>query len=178
MKWLRFPRVLGVVVCLYLLGLTALFGYLSTESFRFVSNATATTGKVVQLEVRRPVGSQRQPNPRSRNVPLAPKVEYVVAGKTYTYVAAHGRYHQRLAVGDEVTVLYDPSDPQSARLQGEGRVLVPLITSGFATSAVVLGAVLYLTRNGYAPRDGVDGHSGDDENTSGAGNSHEHARHG
>lgn len=148
MKWLRFPRILGVVVCLYLVGMAALFGFLSTESFRFVNNATATHGTVVSLVVRRPAGSQRDPSPRSRNLPLAPRVRYEVAGRTYYYVAAHGRYHQRLAVGDTVTVLYEPTDPANARLQGEGRVLVPLLTSAFATTAVGLAVLLYLTRNG------------------------------
>lgn len=151
MKWLRFPRILGVAVCVYLLGMAVLFGFLSTASFRFVNNATASEGTVVSLVVKAPAGSQRDPNLRSRNVPLAPKVTYVVDGKTYSYVAAHGRYHQRLAVGDKVTVLYDPSNPGQARLQGEGRVLIPLITSGFATAAVGLGVLLLLTRNGLHP---------------------------
>jgi hypothetical protein len=151
MKWLRFPRILGVAVCLYLLGMAALFGFLSTASFRFVNNATATEGTVVSLVVKRPAGSQRDPNLRSPNVPLAPKVTYEVNGKTYSYVAAHGRYHQRLTVGSKVTVLYDPSDPAQARLQGEGRVLIPLITSGFATAAIGLGVLLFLTRNGLHP---------------------------
>ncbi|MDQ1483088.1 MAG: hypothetical protein QOF35_1164 [Actinomycetota bacterium] len=152
MKWFRFPRILGVIVCLYLVGMAVLFGFLSTESYRFVSNATATRGTVISLEVRRPLGSQREPNLKSPNVPLAPKVQYVVAGKTYTYVAAHGRYHQRLVVGDSVTVLYDPSNPARARLRGEGRILVPLLTSTFATLALVLGVVLYLTRDGVPKR--------------------------
>ena len=151
MRWLRFPRVLGVAVCLYLLGMAALFGFLSTQSYRFVSNATATQGTVVELVVKRPAGSQREPNLRNPVLPLAPRVRYTVAGHTYYYVAMHGRYHQRLAVGDTVTVLYDPSDPAQARLRGEGRVLVPLITSAFATTAVGLAVVLFLTRNGYPP---------------------------
>lgn len=149
MKWLRFPRILGMVVCLYLVAMAVLFGFLSTESFRFVNHATATNGTVVSLVVKRPAGSQRDPNLRSRNLPLAPRVRYEVAGRTYYYVAAHGRYHQRLAVGDNVTVLYEPTDPANARMQGEGRVLVPLLTSAFATAAVGLAVLLYLTRNGY-----------------------------
>lgn len=157
MKWLRFPRIVGVAACLYLLGMAVLFGFLSTASFRFVNNATATEGTVISLVVKRPAGSQRDPDPRSRNVPLAPKVTYVVDGKTYSYVAAHGRYRQRLAVGDHVTVLYDPSSPGQARLKGEGRVLIPLITSAFATTAVGLGVLLFLTRNGmHGTRQRID----------------------
>lgn len=139
-------------MCLYLLGMAGLFGFLSTQSFRFVSNATATQGTVVGLEVKRTAGSQREPDLRSRTLPMAPKVAYVVAGKTFTYVAAHGRYRQPLAVGDRVTVLYDPSNPIRARLRGEGRILVPLITSGFTTAAVGVGVILFLTRNGHPSR--------------------------
>lgn len=152
MKWLRFPRVLGGVVCLYLLGMAVLFGFLSTQSFRFVDNATETQGTVVSLEVKRTAGSQRDPSLRSHKVPMAPKVKYLVAGRTYFYVAAHGRYRQPLVVGDHVTVLYDPDNPDRARLRGEGRILVPLITSGFATAAVGVGVLLFLTRNGHPTR--------------------------
>jgi hypothetical protein len=148
MKWLRFPRVLGLAVCLYLFAMAVLFGFLSTESFRFVRNATATEGTVVSFEVKRPAGSQRTPNPHGRNLPTAARVRYDVGGTTYYYVAAHGHYHQRLVVGENVTVLYDPSNPTSARLRGEGQVLVPLITSAFATAAVGLAVILFLTRNG------------------------------
>jgi len=49
-----------------------------------------------------------------------------------------------------VTVLYDPDHPEDARLRGEGRIMLPLITAGFATGAVVVGAVLYLSRHGQA----------------------------
>lgn len=145
-KWLRFPRVLGVALCLYLLAMAVLFGYLSTLSYRFVSNATATQGTVIGLEVKRPAGSQHAPDLRRHNLPMAPQVRYEVAGHRYTYVAAHGRFHQRVRVGDHVTVLYDPSYPAHARLRGEGRIMLPLITSGFATGSVVLAIVLYLTR--------------------------------
>jgi hypothetical protein len=44
-------------------------------------------------------------------------------------------------------VLYDPGDPADAQLRGEGRVLVPGITVGFAASAVLVAFVLFRTRN-------------------------------
>jgi Protein of unknown function (DUF3592) len=143
MKWLRFPRILGVAVCLYLVGMSVVFGYLSSENYRFVHNAVHVEGTVVSLEVRPPAGSTRVPRGRT----LAPKVSYVVDGKTYLYVAAHGKYRQRLQVGDPVEVLYDPENPQEARLRGEGQVLIPLITSGFVTTALLVGYVLYRTRH-------------------------------
>jgi len=149
--WLRFPRILGVVACLYLVGMSLLFGYLTAESSRFVRDAASTQATVTSLELKAPAGSPREPRARSRNVPLAPRVSYVVNGTAYTYVGAHGRYHERLKVGDTVAVLYDPADPAQARLQGEGRILIPVITAAFAAAALALAVALFLTRHGWPP---------------------------
>lgn len=145
---------MGIVVCLYLIGMSLVFGNLSTQSYRFVRGAQATTGTVIALLPTPTAGSSRTPiNRPGRLVPTAPQVRYTVAGKTYEYVAAHGRYRQPLHVGDQVTVLYDPKNPARARLRGEGSLLAPLITSGFATCAVGVAVVLFLTRNvGVVPQ--------------------------
>lgn len=146
MTWLRFPRVLGLIVCLYLLGIAVIFGFLSIQSSRFVHDAATTQGTVVELVNRPSAGSTRSPGPRTRNPPTAPKVSYTVAGTTYTYTPQHGRYRQALKVGETVTVQYDQSDPAVARLRGEGRVMLPLLTSGFVTAALGVGALLFITR--------------------------------
>lgn len=145
-KWVRFPRVIGLLICVYLVAMTVFFGYQTTLRFRFVNNAQPVTGEVVALTARPLAGSTRMPNGGQRRVPLAPKVRYVVAGKTYEYTASHGTMGQRLQVGDKVTVLYDPADPAQARLRGEGRILIPLITAGFGTTAIAVAAILILTR--------------------------------
>lgn len=146
MRWLRFPRVLGLIVCVYLLGIAGLFGLLSTQSYRFVHNAATTQGTVVELVNRPTAGSTRSPGPRTRNPPTAPKVTYVVNDTTYTYTPQHGSNHQKLKVGDTVTVQYDQAHPAVSRLRGEGRILLPLLTSGFVTAAIGVGAVLFWTR--------------------------------
>ena len=143
MRWLRFPRLLGIVACVYLLAMAVLFGYLSIQNYRFVHRAAHTQGTVVSLDARPPAGSTRTP----RGVTRAPTVRYVVAGQSYTYTAAHGTYRQRHQVGATIEVLYDPSNPERARLRGEGQLMIPLITSGFATTALLLGFVLFRTRN-------------------------------
>ena len=143
MRWLRFPRLLGIVVCVYLMALAALFGYLSVQNYRFVHDAGRAEGTVISLDPRPPAGSTRTP----RGVTRAPTVRYDVGGKSYTYTAAHGTYRQRYQVGATVEVLYDPADPARARLRGEGRLMIPLITSGFATTALILGFVLIRTRS-------------------------------
>jgi hypothetical protein len=145
-KWLRFPRVLGLLVCGYLLGIAVIFGYHSTLSFRFVSNAVSTQGTVVELVPRSTAGSTRPPGPRTPNPPTAPRVTYTVNGIQHSYTPQHGRYRQRLKVGDTVLVQYNPDNPAQARLRGEGRILLPLLTSGFVTAAIAVGALLFLTR--------------------------------
>ena len=145
MKWLRFPRILGIVVCLYLIGMSLIFGLLSSQNYRFVHGAQKTTGTVIALVPRSPVGSAR--NVDARTVSRAPTVRYEVAGKSYEYTAAHGRFRQTLKIGDPVTVLYDPAEPSVARIRGEGKVLVPVITSGFVLSALVVALILFRTRN-------------------------------
>ena len=146
----RFPRTLGVLAVVYLLAMAVVFALLSDQNAEFVRTASRTQGTVVALVARAPLGSNRDAQPNDRSPSLAPKVSYTVAGHTYVYVAAHGRYRQRLQVGDTVTVLYAPSDPTSARLRGEGQDLAPVLSGGFALAAVLV--VLVLVRLRRRPR--------------------------
>jgi hypothetical protein len=140
----RFPRTVGILAVLYLLAMSAVFALLSEQNADFARTAARTQGTVVALVARAPLGSTREAQPDARSPSLAPKVSYTVDGKAYLYVAAHGRYRQRLQVGDKVTVLYAPSDPTSARLRGEGQGVGPLFSAGFAAAA--LGVVVVLVR--------------------------------
>jgi hypothetical protein len=151
-KWLRFPRILGIVVCLYLVGMSVVFGVLSQENYEFVHSASQTEGTVIALVPRAPIGSTREPRVNGPRVSLAPTVQYVVNGRTYTYTAAHGRFRQPLRPGDTVTVLYDPQEPGIARIKGEGQLLIPVITSGFVAAAAAVAVVLFRTRKLGEPR--------------------------
>lgn len=154
----RFPRTIGVLAAVYLAAMSVVFGLLSAQNMDFVRTASRTDGTVVALVVRAALGSARESQPDARTPSLAPKVSYEVGGRTYVYVAAHGRYRQRLQVGDRVTVLYDPSDPATARLQGEGQDSGPVVSIGFGLAAALLVVVLVrprrrpgATRTGASP---------------------------
>ncbi len=152
----RFPQAVGVVVAVYLVAMAAVFALLSAQNAQFVRTASQTQGSVVALVVRAPLGA-RESRTEARAPSLAPKVSYVVDGRTYEYVAAHGRDRQRLQVGDTVTVLYDPADPATARLRGEGRDSGPLLSIGFALAAVLLvGLIVRLRRRRSGGRHGSD----------------------
>jgi hypothetical protein len=153
----RFPRVLGGIAIVYLLGMAAVFSLLSMQSSVFVREARDTTGTVVALVPRAPLGSTREPTEDARSPSLAPKVTYTVDGRSYTYTAAHGRYRQRLRVGDTVAIQYAPDDPSQARLRGEGQAVGPLVSVGFALGAMLVALVLVRTRKRRRrqPRDAV-----------------------
>ncbi|MBA8793603.1 hypothetical protein FHX74_001208 [Friedmanniella endophytica] len=153
MKWFRFPRVLGVVAVVYLLAVAVLFARLSMENRSFLANADSTQGTVVALVPRTFSGGERGPGlHRNRGVPLAPEIRFTVNGQSYTYTPVNGRYKPNVRIGDQVTILYSPDDPAStARLAGEGRVVIPVITIGFALLAVALVVVLVRTRKLGAP---------------------------
>jgi hypothetical protein len=154
--WLRFPRVLALCICVYLLAMGLLFADYSARNAAFVSHAAITTGTVVELVPRAAAGSAREPSPTVRTMPTAPTVRYTVNGRTYTYTAAHGRYRQRLRVGDTVPVRYLPADPGQARLQGEDRVLLPLLAILFLLAALGVVVLLVVTRRvGRRPSSGA-----------------------
>lgn len=153
----RFPQTVGAVVAVYLVAMAVVFALLSAQNMQFARTAAHTEGTVVALVARAPLGSTRESRADARVPSLAPKVTYVVDGRTYDYVAAHGRYRQRLQVGDTVTVLYAPSDPTKARLRGEGQDSGPAISIGFAAAAALLVVVLVRARRrGGAARGGPD----------------------
>ncbi|HEY0240586.1 MAG TPA: DUF3592 domain-containing protein [Friedmanniella sp.] len=142
----RFPRTVGLLAAVYLVAMAVVFALLSAQNADFVRTAGRTEGTVVALVDRAPLGSTRDAQPDARTPSLAPKVSYVVDGRTYDYVAAHGRYRQRLQVGDRVAVLYAPTDPTSARLRGEGMDSGPFVSVGFALAALLLVLVLVRPR--------------------------------
>ena len=146
MKWLRFPRLLGILVVAYFLVVTAYFAYETARRSQFAAGATSVNGIVVALEPR-PVAGATHVQASGNDIPLAPQVRYVVAGRTYLYTASHGVVRSSLRVGDAIEILYDPTNPERARLRGEGQILLPLLTAGFGTTAVLVALLLFLTRN-------------------------------
>jgi Protein of unknown function (DUF3592) len=145
-KWLRFPRVAGLVLVAYFAVVTAYFAYETARRSQFAADATTVSGIVVALEPR-PLAGSTHVQAAGGDLPLAPQVRYEVAGRTYLYTAAHGKLDSGVRVGDALEVLYDPTNPEQARLRGEGQILLPVITAGFGTVTVLLVVVLVLSSN-------------------------------
>ncbi len=153
MVWLRFPRTLALAAAGYLLAMAVVFALLSAQGSVFTRQAQQTTGTVVALVPRAPLGSTRESRSSLGPPSLAPRVSYTVDGKTYSYIAPHGRYRQRLRVGDTITVLYAATDPKRARLSDRGQPLGPVLAAGFALGALGVGLILIRTRPSRAGND-------------------------
>ena len=143
--WLRYPRVLGVVACIFFLVIAAALVTARGGDHEWTQTAARTEGTVTQLVPRPFVGSQREP--RGSQVPMAPEVRYTVDGSDHTYTPAHGEMRQRYAVGSHVTVLYDPADPESARLINEGRFGLTTLAALFVLLSVGTVVLLAATRS-------------------------------
>lgn len=155
MKWFRFPRLIGVVVAVYMVAITILFARLSMDNHTFRGDAASTQGTVVALVPKTFTGSPRGLR-RHDGVPLAPVISFTADGMSYRYTPSQGSYKQRIAIGDRVTILYNPQNPgDTAQVKGEGRVLLPVITVGFGLISIGLVVMLIRTRrlgSGSAPR--------------------------
>ncbi len=145
MRWLRVPRIVGVVVIAYLILVTGYFAFETARRSRFIADAKSTPGTVVALEPR-PLAGTTRVHAIGDDVPRAPEVRYEVGGKTYFYTPTHALFGSPVQVGDQIDVLYDGDNPTRAALRNEGQLLLPLITAGFATTAIGLIVALVLTR--------------------------------
>jgi hypothetical protein len=91
------------------LGLIILAGaiYLLVRSSAFVATAAHAGGKVVDL-------ADSRSNDGSTT--FRPVVSFEVGGESYTFKSKNGSRPARYDIGDAVDVLYDPKNPQDARI--------------------------------------------------------------
>ena len=127
-------RVVFGLVCLALL-LLALGVYLVSTMF---SSATERTpGTVVDMV--------------SNGKGLVPLVGYTVAGKSYTQRSELYGSFSSFRVGDQVTILYEPNNPQHSEIEGYQvgsfvALLLGIIGLVFGVVTVILVVVNFLLR--------------------------------
>jgi Protein of unknown function (DUF3592) len=83
----------------------------TVQGYRWEATAAAAEGRVVA------VVDRCESDPCSRRRPRYPEVQFVTAaGRTVQFEGSAGLYPEAYRVGDRVAVLYDPSNPDDARL--------------------------------------------------------------
>lgn len=125
------PAHRGLVVCLAVLLLPLLLGtgYSSWRSLWFLYGAAAAPGTVVE-----------------RSDEGAPSVVVAFAdaeGRDRRTTSGGSDFYADIAVGDRITVYYDPADPDSARLDLFLELwIVPLLLGSFSLVLLLAGAVV------------------------------------
>ena len=132
---------LGLVVLTVFIGVAALMCVISVltgvSTWRKMSREVEATGRVVEMVTRRD---------EQGNEFYYPVVAYALAdGSRRTAQTAEGSWPAAYAVGDEVTVLYDPEKPLEARVKstsGTASQWIWTLVSGILAVAFLLATLL------------------------------------
>ncbi len=130
----RAPLLVGVIFTL-IGGVFAAIGIgVGISAWSFAASARETQGEVVLL-VHRGKGTH------------APVVRYVVDGKSFEFQSSVASSPPAHAVGDKVTVLYQPDQPQHGNIKSfMDQWFLPLIFTGIGTLFFVIGSAICLSR--------------------------------
>lgn len=111
--WIVFANLFFAGFCLW--GVYA--GYMS---WKLEQNGETTTGTVVQLE--------ESNDGEGGCCVYSPIIEFNVNGQTYSFDGDTASYPPAYEVGEEVSVIYDPADPDTAQInKWTERWLMPII---------------------------------------------------
>jgi hypothetical protein len=100
-------------------------------SWQLEQNGETTTGSVVRLE--------ESDSAEGGCCVYSPVIEFEMNGQTYSFEGDTASYPPAYEVGEEVSVLYDPADPDTAQInKWSERWLFPLIM----IPAMLLGALI------------------------------------
>ncbi|RME65820.1 MAG: DUF3592 domain-containing protein [Nitrospirae bacterium] len=127
----RAQRFFVIVVGLVFIG-AAIYGY--RDTFSFAENLKETQGIVVGVQKER-----RSDAKGTWYTTYRPVVEFETGGKKYRFLATVSSPGYRNAEGRAVRVLYDPENPQNARLAEEELTYFYLLFGICGALAVLFG---------------------------------------
>ena len=110
----------AILANLFFAGFCLWGAYAGYISWRLESNGETTTGVVVQLE--------ESDSAESGCCVYSPVIEFNANGQTFSFDGDTASYPPAYEVGEEVSVLYDPADPDTAQInKWTERWLFPII---------------------------------------------------
>jgi len=122
-----------VLFNLFVLGMAALTFWFGNQSYQISKNGETTTGIVT--------GLAESPSEDSCCV-YSPVVEYMVAGRTYTFESSNASDPPSYRVGQEVEVIYNRSSPSTGAINSWSELwLVPVI---LGLTTLILAVILNL----------------------------------
>jgi len=146
-RWLKYVHLIFTVGLGSCMLLGALFFFL--RSGVFVYRATATTGKVIDHDVKTSTSTGSGSNRSSTTTSYRPVVQFQLQGETITFVSKAGNNSPGdQPVGSEVPVLFNPKDPHNAEIDSfsaiwGGSVFMIVFGTIWTTVGVVSYRVLW-----------------------------------
>ena len=119
-------------------GAIALFNYMRT----FAATATTCIGKLVAYQS---VKSRSDGLTNGRAVNHYPIVEFVdAAGTKRRFTASTGSNQKPYVVGAEITVQYDPKDPENADIESKlYQWMIPALVFGLGAASLAAGIAIW-----------------------------------
>jgi hypothetical protein len=106
--------------------------YAAYNSYNLGKNGETTTGIVIELE-------ESTDSDNSCCV-YSPVIEFDANGQTYTFESDNASYPPEYEVGEEVRVLYNPSNPNNAQInKASERWLMPVLV----IPAMIIGSIIF-----------------------------------
>ena len=94
--------------------------YAGYTSWRLEQSGETTTGTVIEME--------ESSSAEGGCCVYSPVIEFSANGQAYTFESSNASYPPEYEVGEQVQVLYDPSDPETAQInKWSERWLFPII---------------------------------------------------
>lgn len=135
-RWFKIGFVsMGLIFC-------AIGSYWAWETLGFLRTAKSAVGRVDRFETR--VSSREGTGTTRRTTTYAPVFTFRdEQGKDYTVTSNTGQNHAAYDRGQEVTVLYDPADPERARIHSFTQMwLLPVIFGSAGVAFLIVGLVM------------------------------------
>lgn len=135
----------GLLLLAIGLGFAALAWWAYAHQAAFAARAARAEGEVLALERSR----------GSKSTTWRPRVRFRVDGVSHEFVDSAGSSPPAFAVGERVTVLFEPGHPEDAMVDSwVGRYLLCTILGGFAALGCLVGSVLLWTSRPRRPPPG------------------------
>lgn len=135
-RWFKIGFVsMGLIFC-------AIASYWAWETLDFMRTAKMTEGRVDRFETRS--STRGEGRDARRMTTYAPVFTFRDArGRDYTVTSSTGQNRAAYERGEEVTVLYDPADPERARIHSFTQMwLLPTIFGSAGVAFLIVGLVM------------------------------------
>ncbi|MFH2094409.1 MAG: DUF3592 domain-containing protein, partial [Bacteroidota bacterium] len=120
-----------------------------TQQSKFLKTCIETTGKVVEIKEKYSKSSSTSKyTSSSKKRKYHPVIEFDTEnGETVTFCNSTGSKSQNTyKIGQVFAILYDPADPENAKLKSDGNQNMAYLAGGAGLLFLIIGIITFFTR--------------------------------